>query len=132
MSDLQARLPIKEVVLITSGDLRQSANQVCWPAQEELERKLTKCFLSEGVTVRRAFQSTRIKGMASSPASEWAWIFLRASIRQRISYLPLPHGNTVITCCRDAQSQGANPDGRELVRQVARACRLAKPERISD
>jgi hypothetical protein len=54
-SDLHARSPIKEVVLITSGDLRQSANQVCWPAQEELERNLTKCFSREGVTVRRAF-----------------------------------------------------------------------------
>src|ERR1700761_8100403 len=52
MSDLHARSPIKEVVLITSGDLRQPANRVCWPAQEELERKLTNCFLSEGVTVR--------------------------------------------------------------------------------
>jgi len=48
-------MPVKEVVLITSGDLRLSANQVCWPAQEELERKLTQCFLDEGVKVRRAF-----------------------------------------------------------------------------
>jgi hypothetical protein len=47
--------PMKEVVLITSGDLRQSANQACWPAQEELERKLTQCFLDTGVAVRRAF-----------------------------------------------------------------------------
>jgi hypothetical protein len=46
---------MKEVVLITSGDLRLSANQVCWPAQEELERKLTQCFLDAGVKVRRAF-----------------------------------------------------------------------------
>ncbi|HEX4652450.1 MAG TPA: fucose isomerase [Granulicella sp.] len=45
---------IKEVVLITSGDLRQSANQVCWPAQEELERRLTECFAQEGITVKRA------------------------------------------------------------------------------
>ena len=55
MSDAKADLPMKEVVLITSGDLRQSANQVCWPAQEELERKLTQCFLDAGVKVRRAF-----------------------------------------------------------------------------
>jgi hypothetical protein len=45
---------IKEVVLITSGDLRQSANQVCWPAQEELERRLTECFAQEGIAVKRA------------------------------------------------------------------------------
>ena len=55
MTALRGGCPIKEVVLITSGDLRQSANRVCWPAQEELERKLTQCFLREGVMVRRAF-----------------------------------------------------------------------------
>jgi len=55
MSDSPMNLPMKEVVLITSGDLRHSANQVCWPAQEELERKLTQCFLDEGVKVGRAF-----------------------------------------------------------------------------
>ena len=55
MSDVKIDLPMKEVVLITSGDLRLSANQVCWPAQEELERKLTQCFLDAGVKVRRAF-----------------------------------------------------------------------------
>ncbi len=29
--------PMKEAVLITSGDLRESANQACWPAQKMLE-----------------------------------------------------------------------------------------------
>jgi L-fucose isomerase-like protein len=46
---------VKEVVLVTSGDLRQSANQVCWPAQEGLEQSLTRCFEKENVTVTRAF-----------------------------------------------------------------------------
>lgn len=55
-------LPMKEVVLITSGDLRESANKVCWPAQEELERELTRCFAAEGVTVRRAFPVDQEKG----------------------------------------------------------------------
>ena len=27
-----------EVLMIASGDLRQSANQVCWPAQVEIGR----------------------------------------------------------------------------------------------
>ena len=53
---------MKEVVLITSGDLRQSANQVCWPAQEELENKLTQCFAAEGIAVRRAFPVDILKG----------------------------------------------------------------------
>lgn len=28
------------VILVTSGDLRLSANQTCWPAQKELEARL--------------------------------------------------------------------------------------------
>ena len=42
-----------EVVLLASGDLRQSANQVCWPAQAEVEAAVTKAFEAEGWTVRR-------------------------------------------------------------------------------
>src|SRR5277367_3121244 len=54
--------PIKEAVLITSGDLRQSANLACWPAQEEMERKLTQSFAREGLPVRRAFSVDSRKG----------------------------------------------------------------------
>jgi hypothetical protein len=54
--------PIKEVVLITSGDLRQSANLACWPAQEEMERKLTQSFAQGGVLMRRAFPVDSRKG----------------------------------------------------------------------
>jgi len=43
-----------EVLLIASGDLRQSANKVCWPAQAEAEKKITEAFKAEGVTVHRA------------------------------------------------------------------------------
>ena len=33
--------PVKdnEIVLVANGDLRQSANEVCWPAQAEMEAK---------------------------------------------------------------------------------------------
>jgi hypothetical protein len=55
-------LPMKEVILITSGDLRESANKVCWPAQEQLERELERCFAAEGVTMRRAFPVNQEKG----------------------------------------------------------------------
>ncbi|MGC1298401.1 MAG: fucose isomerase [Alloacidobacterium sp.] len=54
--------PIKEVVLITSGDLRQSANLACWPAQKEMERKLTQSFAQGGVLMRRAFPVDSRKG----------------------------------------------------------------------
>ena len=43
-----------EVLLIASGDLRQSANEVCWAAQAGLEQMLTEAFLEEGVKLRRA------------------------------------------------------------------------------
>jgi hypothetical protein len=54
--------PMKEAVLVTSGDLRESANRVCWPAQRELEEKLTACFSREGVLLKRAFPVDEAKG----------------------------------------------------------------------
>ena len=46
---------MKEAILVTSGDLRESANKVCWPAQRDLEEKLTACFAALGVELKRAF-----------------------------------------------------------------------------
>jgi hypothetical protein len=49
-----ARSAKDEVVMIASGDLRTSANQVCWAAQLEVEAAVTKAFAAEGKKVRRA------------------------------------------------------------------------------
>jgi hypothetical protein len=43
-----------EVLLVTSGDLRQSANQACWPAQRDMEEKLTAAFAQKGYKLIRA------------------------------------------------------------------------------
>ncbi len=43
-----------EVLLVTSGDLRQSANQACWPAQRDMEEKLTAAFAKKGYKLIRA------------------------------------------------------------------------------
>ena len=43
-----------EVLLVASGDLRQSANEVCWEAQAGLERMLTEAFAEQGIRLRRA------------------------------------------------------------------------------
>lgn len=40
--------------LIASGDLRLAANQTCWPAQAEMEARLTAAFAARGVTLTRA------------------------------------------------------------------------------
>jgi hypothetical protein len=43
-----------EVLLITSGDLRLAANRECWPAQREMEAKLTAAFAQKGFKLVRA------------------------------------------------------------------------------
>lgn len=42
-----------EIILVTSGDLRLSANQECWPAQSEMEEKVNAVFKGEGYTIKR-------------------------------------------------------------------------------
>jgi hypothetical protein len=43
-----------EIFLVASGDLRLSANQTCWPAQEAMEAQITAAFAREGYRIRRA------------------------------------------------------------------------------
>ncbi len=43
-----------EILLITSGDLRLSANQVCWQAQKDMEVKLMEAFAHKGFKLVRA------------------------------------------------------------------------------
>jgi L-fucose isomerase-like protein len=54
--EIEAPIPAvaNEVVMLANGDLRQSANQVCWTAQAEVEAAVTKAFAAEGWKVRRA------------------------------------------------------------------------------
>jgi hypothetical protein len=50
-----------QVVLVTSGDLRLSANQECWAAQAALESQVAAVFSSEGIEVVRAFPSNELE-----------------------------------------------------------------------
>src|SRR5690554_2493665 len=43
----------KEIILFASGDLRESANVQCWPAQKAMEDKLAGALSKFGYTVRR-------------------------------------------------------------------------------
>ncbi|HMF72702.1 MAG TPA: hypothetical protein VK616_14585, partial [Flavitalea sp.] len=43
----------KEVYIVSSGDLRLSANQSCWKAQEEMEARLTRSIEDQGWKVKR-------------------------------------------------------------------------------
>jgi len=42
------------ISLVASGDLRRSANQMCWPAQQEMEQKLAAAIAAAGRNVVRA------------------------------------------------------------------------------
>ena len=65
---------IKTVLLVANGDLRNSANKVCWPAQRAMEEKLTAAVASLGYKLVRAhaykpaqkhgFISSQKEGMA--------------------------------------------------------------------
>jgi hypothetical protein len=68
----QMTKPVKpaadEILLITSGDLRLSANQACWPAQRDMEDKLTAAFAQQGIKLVRAhaYDETVKHGFISS------------------------------------------------------------------
>ncbi|MEA3006284.1 MAG: hypothetical protein QOI94_1553 [Acidobacteriaceae bacterium] len=53
---LDSPIPVApgEILLVASGDLRQSANKVCWAAQAEMEKQLSEALSAEGFTLRRA------------------------------------------------------------------------------
>ena len=57
-----------QVVLVASGDLRESANQVCWQAQAEMEKSLGSALSSFGYEVVRAhpYRPSRKHGFISS------------------------------------------------------------------
>lgn len=52
-SERTCQIGADELVLVASGDLRESANVKCWPAQAEMEGKLIARFEAEGAKIRR-------------------------------------------------------------------------------
>lgn len=51
----------KEVLLVANGDLRLSANQVCWPEQAKMEATLATALKAEGYGLVRAHPFDRAK-----------------------------------------------------------------------
>ena len=52
----------KTIYLVSSGDLRIAANQVCWPAQRDMEAALGRALFAEGWSVERAHPFDETKG----------------------------------------------------------------------
>lgn len=59
---------IRDAILVASGDLRETANRLGWPAQAELEANIEAAFARHGVTVRRGhtIDEARSHGFISS------------------------------------------------------------------
>lgn len=55
-----------QVLLVASGDLRLSANQKCWPAQEEMEQALSRAVSAAGYEL--------VRGHAYKPAEQHGFI----------------------------------------------------------
>lgn len=55
-----------KITLIASGDLRDSANRVCWPAQQEMEQKLAAAVERHGGEIVRAHGEADGHGFISS------------------------------------------------------------------
>ncbi|MEX0741197.1 MAG: fucose isomerase, partial [Phycisphaeraceae bacterium] len=51
-----------QVLLIANGDLRESANQVCWPAQQAMETALGEAVKSCGYQLTRAHNYSPKRG----------------------------------------------------------------------
>ena len=110
----------KTVYLVASGDLRLSANQVCWPAQAAMEASIEKALAAEGYAVKRAhpYDSHEKHGFINSQR-RGIEVFSRHPCRcsadrcrSRVAVLA-PRSGRVVDASR------TDPDGRELERSVA-------------
>ena len=54
--------PSSAVALVASGDLREEANRVCWPAQQQLEAELGRAIKDLGGQIERAHPVSRSRG----------------------------------------------------------------------
>ena len=52
----------RRAVLVASGDLREEANRVCWPAQKAMETDLTAAFARAGWKLDRGHSAARSRG----------------------------------------------------------------------
>ena len=52
----------RNAILVASGDLREEANQACWPAQKRMEADLTAAFDRAGWHLERGHAVSRKRG----------------------------------------------------------------------
>jgi hypothetical protein len=50
---MKPHFPIRSAILVASGDLRVAANETCWPAQQDMEKRLETALSKQGVSLKR-------------------------------------------------------------------------------
>jgi hypothetical protein len=74
-----------EVLLVANGDLRLSANQNCWPAQQAMEKELEQAVADCGFRLRRAHPIKRSEGHGFiSSQKEGMQVFTKIPRRSRL------------------------------------------------
>ncbi len=118
-----------QVLLVASGDLRLSANQVCWPAQQEMEQALTR---SRGRRRIRTGSSPSLQARAGTRLHRFAER-RHAGLCQHRSQGKADRGRSrlaILPPCavRFALARRPHPHGGQLVGHVAGTGRHAQPE----
>ena len=124
----------KQVILIASGDLRMSANQTCEAAQAAMEAQI-----AAASRARRRHRPAR----PSVRPEEGAWLYRQPEVRHgSVPGVSIPNALLIVAEAvwqyshhvlhRTDHAHGADPDGRQLERDVAGTCRHAQPERQPD
>ena len=94
----QMRLKPRHVYLISSGDLRLSANQKCWPEQAKMEAALAKALKAEGWTVVRAHALDKQKQHGFIDSQKMGMEVFRKLDPNAPLIVAEASGNTAITC----------------------------------
>ena len=123
----------RKVLMAASGDLRQSANETCWPAQAAMEKQVTEALAALGVEVERAhpYDPARKHGFIASQ-KEGLEIFSKIDPDAPIIVAEAVWQYTQPCPARPHRPSRADPHRRQLVRAMARARRHAEPQRLAD
>ncbi len=128
-----ARPAANEVLLVTSGDLRQSANQVCWPAQRDMEEKLTAAFAQKGFKLVRAHAyDEKVKHGFISSQRQGMDVFMKIHPEAQLVFATAAwqYSHHVLPGLRS--HQGPDPHRGQLVGAMAGAGRPAQSEWLAD
>ena len=122
----------KKVLMAASGDLRQSANETCWPAQEAMEKQVTAALAAFGVEVERAHPyDPALKHGFIASQKEGMEVFARIDPQTPIIVAEAVWQYSHHVLPGLIGHRGADPDRGQLVRAMAGPRRHAQPQRLA-